>query len=231
MENYLFSEKQTIKKTIKMLAGALFLAVLLTMGGAKETQAAMSRSKAIKLYNKSIAAWGKAGATTTITGDLRNNGVYGFPNIAGHKISMRSLYYGDDVRYIFKNIGGDSTVEAIFYSNDYIYIFNIQKNKVHLLSVLYGGGYVRPRFFYNSKKKTYSFQTMVTARSTSTKVYKIKNNRVYCYWTLGDYTEPTNSSGAAKKNCYINNSRVSSATYKKYVKTYGVGAAETHWGP
>lgn len=222
-----------MKKMMKRLVIELMLTMMLLAGmGAKEVQAApLSYNKAVSLYNKAIASWGRCGATTTITGDLRVNGFYDFYSIAGNRISMRSLYYSDDVRFIFKNIGGDSTVEAIFYSGGYVYIFNIQKNKVRLLAVIYGGDFGVPEFYYNAKKHTFALRTMVTGRSTSTMVYALKNNRIYRYYTLGDYIGQMEPNGYMPKEYLINDKKVSSSTYRKYTKTYSTGLRQTHWAP
>lgn len=220
------------KKMKRFVIGMMFMMMFLAGKGTKEVQAApLSYNKAVSLYNKAIASWGKNCAVTTITDDLRLNGIFSFNCIAGNKISMRSLYYSDDVRFIFKNIGGDKTVEAIFYSGRYVYIFNIQKNKVRLLAVIYGGDFGVPEFYYNAKKHTFALRTLVTGRSSSTKVYALKNNRIYRYYTFGDYVGQMDSRGHQPVEYLINDKKVSSSTYKKYTKTYSTGLKGTHWAP
>lgn len=101
-----------VRTVLGIIAGLL----LSTGGTATSVQAAgISHQKAVKMYNSKLRSWGKSGTRFNINYDLRSRSGWKY-NDCGKKVSMRNVYYDDNLRYIFRDVTGDKIPEAFFYS-------------------------------------------------------------------------------------------------------------------
>lgn len=218
---------------LKLIVVFLFSMVFLTGFQVKDVKAAgMSYNKAVMLYNNTvIGKWAKSGKKFKVTDDFRANGCWTAYNDVGKKVTLKPLY-GDHVRYIFKDLDGDKTVEALLYMPGYVSVFTIKSGKVKTLAVIRTPkDFGAPDMYYNKGKKTFTLRNLVTSRSVTTKVFRFKNGKLTRLVTLGDYVGQMDTNGKIPHSCWINKKRASITKYKKYMKTYVDSYKKVRWGP
>lgn len=228
---------RTLKLTSWKSLFLVILSVMLLNGVfSVSAEAAMKKSKAIALYNKTITKWGSSGKKFKVTSSLHNDKSGISCAKKGKKASTAVLYDGQP-RFIFKNLGGDSTVEALFYSeeNQNIYVFTIKNKKVKCLGVIccdcYGTSFSTPQIYYNSSKKTFSIVSWPHVRTKVQKVYKISSGKLKCVSTVSSYTAPSNYDGSKNIKYYVNNKKKSYSAHKKAWNKYMKKAKRVYWGP
>lgn len=220
-------------KKYKKALFVLAISMLLLAGvGTVKAQAAVSRSKAITMYNSAIRNWGKKYSTTTIVHALHSgSGVYSPCGLVGKRVSLRPLYTGSP-RYIFADLNGDGTVEALFYNSRYIYLFTIYGGKVRSLGAICVHEANTPVYvYYNSKLKTFSLRMNPILRMTVVKNFRIRNGRLSYLNSFGRYTGPMNSNFKMQYEYFVNGYKRSNAYYRKYYSTYIGSARRYNWGP
>ena len=228
---------RTVRKiSLKRVIWTVLCMVLLCGAVSVNAQAAMKKSKAITLYDKTISQWALSGKKVKVIGSLHGDKSGVSCDKKGKTVSLKWLYYGEP-RYIFKNLGGDSTVEAVFYSenDNNIYVFTIANKKVKCLGAIccdcYGTGFGKPEFYYNSSKKTFSFLAYPSARAQVLKTYKISRGKLKCVSTVSRYVGSMNADGSSNIKYYVNNKKKSYSAYKSAWNKYKKKAKMVYWGP
>lgn len=140
-----------VRTVLGIIAGLL----LSTGGTATSVQAAgISHQKAVKMYNSKLRSWGKSGTRFNINYDLRSRSGWKY-NDCGKKVSMRNVYYDDNLRYIFRDVTGDKIPEAFFYSEraNVMVVLTIYKGRVQPVAVMRTSYFGPQKLLYNKKRE------------------------------------------------------------------------------
>nr|WP_177295777.1 hypothetical protein [uncultured Blautia sp.] len=218
------------KGILGILAG-----LMLTAGiTGTDVQAArrISYNRAVLMYNNKMDYWARKNNRVKITCDLRDRSGWSC-NDKGKRISVRSLYYSDYTKYVFKDVTGDRVPEAFFCNarTRTMMVLTIYKNKVKLVGTFRTSDFYPDPVRYNKKNKTFIINTMITGRSVSRNVFKIRNGKLYRVCTLSDYVAPMEANGRCKVEYRVNGRRSSRAKYNRYYKKYYRCTAKYYWGP
>ena len=218
------------KGILGILAGLMLTASI----SGTEVQAAkrISYSRAVLMYNDKMDYWARKNSRAKITYDLRDRSGWSC-NDRGKRISVRSLYYSDYTRYVFKDVTGDRVPEAFFYNSRTrtMMVMTIYKNKVKLVGTFLVTGYSPDPIRYNKKDKTFIITTMITARSVSRNIFKIRSGKLYRVCTLSDYIGAMEPNGRCPVEYWVNGRKCSRATYNRYYKKYYRYSSRYTWGP
>ena len=71
----------------------------------------ISYNRAVLMYNNKMDYWARKNNRVKITCDLRDRSGWSC-NDKGKRIPVRSLYYSDYTKYVFKDVTGDRVPEA-----------------------------------------------------------------------------------------------------------------------
>ena len=218
-----------VRTVLGIIAGLL----LSTGGTATSVQAAgISHQKAVKMYNSKLRSWGKSRTRFNINYDLRSRSGRKY-NDCGKKISMRNVYYDDNLRYIFRDVTGDKIPEAFFYSEraNVMVVLTIYKGRVQPVAVMRTSYFGPQKLLYNKKEKTFIVKTVINGRSVSRNIFKIRGYKLYINLTMSDYVGQRQSNGKIKVNYWIDGRSVSKKRYQSYYKAYYRYQAAYSWGP
>ena len=226
--------KKTKSFFTKGILGILAGLMLTANVSGTEVQAAkrISYNKAVLMYNDKMDYWARKNSKARITYDLRDRSGWGY-NDRGKRTSIRSLHYSSHTRYVFKDVTGDKVPEAFFCNTRTrtMMVLTIYKNKVKLVGTFRITDFDQDPIRYNKKHKTFIINTMITGRSVSRNVFKIRSGKLYRVCTLSDYIGPMESNGRCPRQYWVNGRRSSRSTYNRYYKKYCRYHSRYIWGP
>lgn len=218
------------KGILGILAGLMLTAGVTGM----DVQAArrISYSRAVTMYNNKMDYWARKYNRAKITYDLRDRSGWSC-NDRGKMASIRSLYYSDYTKYVFKDVTGDRVPEAFFCNTRTrtMMVLTIYKNKVKLVGTFRVSEWSPDPVRYNKKNKTFIINTMITGRSISRNVFKIRNGKLSRVCTLSDYIGSMEPNGRCPVKYWVNGKRSSRAKYNSYYKKYYRYTSRYYWGP
>lgn len=222
-------------KWFRAFVGMLAGIVLLTGMQMYPVQAArkISYQKAVSMYNSRMSYWARRNSKFRITYDLRNCPIWRSYRDNGKRISARSFYYSDIVRYVFRDVSGDGVPEAFFYSKDThsIVLLTIYRNQVRLLGTFRVADFYPGYVYYNRKNKTFILNTMITGRSSTKCRFQIRNGKLRRLSMLSSYSAPVRRDGRNASTYCINYRKVSARQYRNYYKKYYRYTSRYSWGP
>ena len=215
----------------KVMLFLLIIALCVPCMGVNEAQAAkMSNKKAERIYSKTLCGWITHPRKVRITDDLRARSGWSY-NDTGKKVYIHKSYCSDMSQWILKDLNADGIPEYITYMpHGQMVIFTIYKNRVKVLGVLQTSSWIGPSVYYNKKTNTFTITTMITARTVSRNVYKIRNGKMYRVSTLSDYVGMVmNIKGYQPVYRYLNGKKVSKKKYYKYYNKYCKNTRHINW--
>lgn len=194
--------------------------------------ASSTYQKAVVMYNDKFDDCARKNMYVKINCDLRDRSGWNV-NDKGKKVSLRSFWYSENVRYIFKDVNKDGIPEAFFYNSKLrvMLLCTIYKKQVKLLGVFRTSDFYAQPINYNKKNNVFIITTLITARSTSRNVLGIKNGKLYRLCTLSSYTGSMQPDFSVPVEYWINGKRTSSSTYQRYYKKYYQSLSRYTWGP
>lgn len=215
-----------MKKLSNVMKKAIVFLLVLTMCMpcmvTNEVQAAkISYKKAERIYSKTLWGWITHPRKVKITDDLRARSGWSY-NDTGKKVYIHKSYCSDMSMWIMKDLNADGIPEYITYMpQGQMLILTIYKNRVKVLAVLQTSSWSGPDVCYNKRTNTFTITTMITARSVSRNVYKIRKGKLYRVATLSDYVGMVmNIKGYQPIFRYLNGKKVSKNKYYKYYNKY-----------
>lgn len=193
--------------------------------------AGISYQKAVRMYNNKMSDWGRRGVRVKINYDLRGRSGWKY-NDCGKTFSMKTVYY-DDLRYIYRDVNGDNIPEAFYYSERarVMLVWTIYRGQVQLVGAMRTSYFGPQKLLYNKREKTFIVKTVITGRSVSRNIFKIKGRTLYINLTMSDYVGQRQSNGRIKVNYWIDGRSVSKARYQSYYNAYFRYHAAYSWGP
>ena len=224
--------KQELMKYRKVLFVLIASVLMLAGVGTVKAEAAVPRNRAVAMYNRAIAYWGRKNAKVTVVHSMHTGtGAYSKCNKVGKKVSMRPLYYGQP-RFIFRDLNGDGTIEALFYEGRYIYVFTIYRNSVRALGAICAEEYITSaQVYYNAKLKSFSLKMNTTVRRTVIKTYQVYNGRLRCINTVSRYTGQMMSNYQMEYAYYVNGRQMRYAYFRYYYYLCMGYAKRISWAP
>lgn len=219
-----------LTRTILGILAGLFLSTGIL---ASPVQAAgISYQKAVRMYNNKMRDWARRGVRVNINYDLRSRSGWKY-NDCGKKFSMKTVYYDDNLRYIYRDVTGDNVPEAFYYSERarVMLVWTIYRGQVQLVGAMRTSYFGPQKLLYNKKEKTFIVKTLITGRSVSRNIFKIKGRTLYINLTMSDYVGQRQSNGRIKVNYWIDGRSVSKSRYQSYYNAYFRYHAAYSWGP
>ena len=217
-------------RTILGIMAGLFLSAGIT---ATPVQAAgISYQKAVRMYNNKISYWGRRGTRLNINYDLRSRSGWKY-NDCGKNVSMKTVHCDNNLRYIFRDVNGDNIPEAFFYSERarVMLVWTIYRGQVQPVATMRTSYFGPQKLLYNKREKTFIVKTLITGRSVSRNIFKIKGRTLYINLTMSDYVGQRQSNGRIKVNYWIDGRSVSKSRYQSYYNAYFRYHAAYSWGP
>lgn len=194
--------------------------------------ASSTYQKAVVMYNDKFDDCARKNMYVKINCDLRDRSGWSV-NDKGKKVSLRSFWYSENVRYIFKDVNKDGIPEAFFYNSKLrvMLLCTIYKKQVKLLGVFRTSDFYAQPISYNKKNNVFIITTLITGRSASRNILGIKGSRLYRLCTLSDYICPIESDGSWPVKYWINGKQASKSNYQQYYKKYYQSISIYDWGP
>ena len=184
------------------------------------------------MFNNKLSYWGRRGTRLNINYDLRSRSGWKY-NDCGKNVSMKTVHCDNNLRYIFRDVNGDNIPEAFFYSERarVMLVWTIYRGQVQPVATMRTSYFGPQKLLYNKREKTFIVKTLITGRSVSRNIFKIKGRTLYINLTMSDYVGQRQSNGRIKVNYWIDGRSVSKSRYQSYYNAYFRYHAAYSWGP